>query len=593
MAARFVFASAAAALWNLSASIAADHRPPPLATASTYCNPINIDYGYCPIPNFVENGKHRATADPAITAFKGDFYLFSTNQHGYWRSSDMSQWTFVPRKFLKPHHQVYDELCAPATLVMDRALHVLGSTYTHDFPVWKSMNPQVDDWIEATPALAVGAWDPAFFLDDDGRLYLYHGSGNDKPIVGLELDRRTWQPKGEPRELVWLEPNVHGWERFGEANDNTWLKPFIEGAWMTKHASKYYLQYAAPGTEFSGYADGVCIGDGPLGPFLRQDHNPFCYKPGGFARGAGHGSTFQDAHGGWWHAATIAISVKNNFERRLGIWPAGFDADGVLFCNTAYGDYPHFLPKAPGGGDSRGGQFAEWMLLNYAKPVTVSSALGGFPANHAVDENIKTHWSAATGDRGEWLASDLGEISTIHAVQINYADQDATLMGKMPGLRHQYVLQASLDGRAWQTVVDKSENTSDAPHDYIELAAPIEARFVRIENISVPTGRFALSGFRIFGRGHGAAPADVDRFEVLRGDGDRRNAWLRWRASPTATGYVVYCGISPDKMYTSVMVYGATECYYRAMDRDRPYYFQIEAFNENGRSSRSPPLRVE
>ena len=56
----------------------------------TYCNPINIDYGYTPIPNFSEWGRHRATADPVITYFKGDYYLFSTNQWGYWWSSDLS-----------------------------------------------------------------------------------------------------------------------------------------------------------------------------------------------------------------------------------------------------------------------------------------------------------------------------------------------------------------------------------------------------------------------------------------------------------------------------------------------------------------------
>lgn len=33
----------------------------------TYCNPINIDYGYTPIPNFASQGHHRATADPVIT----------------------------------------------------------------------------------------------------------------------------------------------------------------------------------------------------------------------------------------------------------------------------------------------------------------------------------------------------------------------------------------------------------------------------------------------------------------------------------------------------------------------------------------------
>ena len=65
-----------------------------------------------------------------------------------------------------------------------------------------------------------------------------------------------------------------------------------------------------------------------------------------------------------------------------------------------------------------------WMLLNYKKLVTVSSTLGAYTANNAVDENIKTYWSASSSDKGEWIQSDLGAVSTIHAVQINYADQD-------------------------------------------------------------------------------------------------------------------------------------------------------------------------
>src|SRR5208283_2036894 len=83
----------------------------------TYCNPVNIDYGYTPIPDFSQAGRHRATADPVITLFQGDYYLFSTNQWGYWWSPDMLHWNFVRRSFLKPWHHVYDDLCAPATLV--------------------------------------------------------------------------------------------------------------------------------------------------------------------------------------------------------------------------------------------------------------------------------------------------------------------------------------------------------------------------------------------------------------------------------------------------------------------------------------------
>ena len=114
---------------------------------------------------------------------------------------------------------------------------------------------------------------------------------------------------------------------------------------MTKHNGKYYLQYGAPGTEFSGYGDGVYVSEHPLGPFTYQSHNPFSFKPGGFATGAGHGATYQDVYGNWWHVSTMIVNVKNNFERRIGIWPAGFDKDDILYCNTAFGDYPTYLPQ--------------------------------------------------------------------------------------------------------------------------------------------------------------------------------------------------------------------------------------------------------
>ena len=50
-----------------------------LKAQETYCNPMNLDYGFTPIPNFSEQGRHRATADPVITFFKDRYYLFSTN----------------------------------------------------------------------------------------------------------------------------------------------------------------------------------------------------------------------------------------------------------------------------------------------------------------------------------------------------------------------------------------------------------------------------------------------------------------------------------------------------------------------------------
>ena len=561
---------------------------------STYCNPINIDYGYTPIPNFTEGGKHRATADPVIVTYKDDYYLFSTNQWGYWWSHDMLNWHFISRKFLRPWNTGYDELCAPAVGIIGDTMLVFGSTYTSRFTIWMSTDPKRNEWKSLVDSFSLGGWDPAFFTDDNGRLYMYNGSSNRYPLYGVELNRKSLQPIGTRQEMYMLEDWRYGWQRFGEYMDNTFLDPFIEGSWMTKHKGKYYLQYGAPGTEFSGYADGVVVGSNPLGPFTPQSL-PFSYKPGGFARGAGHGATFEDLFHNYWHISTIAISVKNNFERRLGIWPAGFDKDDIMYMNASFGDYPHYIPSERTkdfNGPSGNGGFTGWMLLNYNKPVTVSSTLGSYYANQAVDENIKTYWSAASADRGEWIQTDLGNISTVLAIQINFADQDVTHLGKQQGIFHQYKILSSQDGKAWNILVDKSKNTTDVPHDYIEMGSPIKVRYLKLVNEHMPGGKFAISGFRVFGNGGGAKPDTVKNFVVLRTEKDPRSAWIKWNIVDNAFAYNIYTGIAPDKLYNCIMVHSANEYYFKAMDKLMPYYFCIESINENGVSARTKIIRV-
>ena len=589
------------------------------AQQKTYCNPINIDYGYTPIPDFSEWGRHRATADPVIVNYKSDYYLFSTNQWGYWYSSDMLNWKFNSRKFLRPWNEGYDELCAPAVGVIGDTMIVFGSTYTSKFSIWMSTNPKANEWKPLVDSFEIGGWDPAFFTDDDGRLYLYNGSSNRYPLYGIELNRKTFQPMGTRKEMYFPEDWRYGWQRFGEHMDNTFLDPFIEGSWMTKQNGKYYLQFGAPGTEFSGYADGVVVGESPLGPFSPQS-DPLSIKLGGFARGAGHGSTFRDNGINWWHISTIMLSVKNNFERRIGIWPAGFDQDGVMWCNTAFGDYPHYLPaslnpskrgtledaeklknsdkpeessQTPplGGGEA----FCGWMLLNYKKPIQVSSTLGSYYANNANDEDLKTYWSAASGNKGEWIQTDLGNVSTINAVQVNYADQDAeqNRLGKWNDQYHQYKLYCSADGKKWNVLVDKSNNKTDVPHDYAELIQPVQARFIKLENIHMPTGKFAISGLRVFGIGNGAKPDTVKTFFILRTEKDKRSAWIKWSPVDNAYAYNIYYGTAPDKLYTSIMVHQNNEYWLKTLDLKKTYYFSIVAINENGLSKKYETIRVE
>ena len=138
-------------------------------------------------------------------------------------------------------------------------------------------------------------------------------------------------------------------------------------------------------------------------------------------------------------------------------------------------------------------------------------------------------------DADEWFESDLGAVQSVRALQINYADQDAEFAGKPVGSDHAYRLFASRDGKTWKLIVDKSENRTDVPHDYVELARPVEARFVRLENVHIPTGRFALSGLRVFGTGTAGVrrPWSTSRCcAAIRSGGTRGSSGRRWMRLP-------------------------------------------------------------
>lgn len=583
----------------------------PEVKTRTYCNPINIDYTFEYYNNNSKANCFRSTADPLIVPFKGDYYLFCTNQSGFYWSKDLIEWNFVYSGFQRLPDE--DDQCAPAAIVIGDTLFYMGSTY-ETLPIWYSTNPKSGRWMHLVDSTKLPAWDPALFLDDDGKLYLYYGSSGTLPVKGVEIDPKTFSPIGNDqdykevysaidvlekqkavgsiKELVGLQPSLHGWERFGMNNDDP-VAPwgnFIEGAWMTKHQGKYYLQYGAPGTEFKVYADGVWVSNSALGPFVYQKHNPFSYKPGGFIMGSGHGGTFEDFYGNFWHVSTCMISVKYKFERRIGLYPAGFDNDGVLYSISSFGDYPTLVPNAKS--DNTKGQFSGWMLLSYKKQTNASSTDSTYVSSFATDEDIRTYWSAKTSGKGEWLQMDLGRIMKVNALQINYADHKANQYGKAMDIYHQYKIFHSEDGEKWTLLVDKSYNDKDVPHDYVELTNPVETRFLKLENIHMATGNFAISDFRVFGNGLGKIPEKVKDFKVLRSDTDPRNALLKWKPVDSAYGYNVYYGVEPDKLYNCITVNGANEYDFRGMDIGTKYYFSIEALNENGISEKLEVIYV-
>jgi len=186
----------------------------------------------------------------------------------------------------------------------------------------------------------------------------------------------------------------------------------------------------------------------------------------------------------------------------------------------------------------------------------------------------------------------MGNPGLVKAVQVNYNDYKSGLFGKIPGLHHRYRIEGSLDGNNWEVLVDRSNNYKDVPNDYVELAIPQKVRYVRYKNIHVPTPYLSISDIRVFGNGFGKAPKPVKELRVVRND-KRRGAKINWDAQANSQGYNVLWGIAPDKLYSSWLIYGKNELELKSLNTDQTYYFVVEAFNENGVSTRSKVVKVE
>ena len=117
-----------------------------------------------------------------------------------------------------------------------------------------------------------------------------------------------------------------------------------------------------------------------------------------------------------------------------------------------------------------------------------------------------THWSAATGNAGEYMTVDLGKECNIYALQVNFDQKDAKSgsIGRGFGMgmnanadrntqQQSYTLQISNDNTSWTMLIDKSDNKEAIQHDYAELAEPVHARYVKLTNVFTPdSGKFAV-----------------------------------------------------------------------------------------------------
>jgi hypothetical protein len=563
---------------------------------------MNLDYGSWK----KDEHDQRHAADPVIVLFQGRYYLFDTlDRRGYRVSDDLTRWTTIlfDEETLLNATTDKHELIAPAAYTDGKYLYFNAFGSTH---ILRTNDPSNGHWEDLKLQDRCG--DPDLFLDDDGKLYMIGGLG-EVTLWEVNASDFTTVP-GSKREII---PNFKGKGKFEAANSpyglyyghnvyghEDWDKnesldtssldlsaaksgaPTLEGNWMTKRNGRYYLQDSNPDTGCPWYSDSVWEADNIKGPYKLADYSPASMKVGGFINSTGHSCVFQDRYGNWWRVTTMWIGVRYGFERRLGLFPVGFDEKKRMFTQTTLGDYPMVVPNGKVDPNTHS-PLAGWFVLSSNKTCTASSSLEKHSPELATDENIRTWWSAKTGGPDEWFQMDLGKSCTVNAVQVNFSEQSGN---KEPASEdyHAYKLLVSQDGNHWPAAIDKSANKTCVPHDYVAFDKPLIVRYLRVENVhTARLGKFAIRDLRVFGNAGGAPPPRVTGLNIIRAE-DARHVTFSWNPVKNADGYVIHYGVAPDALHLNLQYQGGdrSKLTVSCLNRDVKYFYRIDAYNGSG-----------
>lgn len=538
-------------------------------SGQTFCNPLNL-----PRPFIADAPVRLNLADPTVVLFRENYFLFASNAGGYWYSGDLLSWKFVSASNLPPENM------APTSFVLGDWIYFCAAM---NGTVFRSKDPVSGQWdVYCTNSALLSVLnDYTVFVDTDNRVFCYYGCSNNDGIMVRELDANNQlNPLGVPMVCQKINPFRKNQKTLKD-NSSQPSSPGVTGSWMNKYQGKYFFQCAEQINDQYKYGDVVYVSDNPLGPFTFAANNPFSYRPDGFVSGAGNGSTFTDKYGNWWHVASLLVSAANVTQTALGLFPAGFDKEGNLYTKTDFSDYPVIVPNHKNSNLNK--LNPEWALLSDNLKPEASSTLPSFPLTSAFDENCGTYWSAQTGKKGEWLIADLGSECTIQAFQLNFAEHDSKALSTDNLFAYQYLVEYSIDKKTWKVLADKTANTGYETNPYYELKTPVQAQYLKITNYHVPSGTFAISGFRIFGAGSGNKPKKLSTFRALRDYRNPQLIKLSWKKQSNTAGYNIRYGIEKDKLYHSYQVYSRkTRLTVSCPDKNKPYWFQMDAFNENG-----------
>ena len=480
----------------------------------TYCNPLSIedvksgrwlDYDIGKLDPRT-GADYRSISDPSVVYHDGKWILYPSYAVAY-VTEDFVNWRHVD---IGVPNLRYSPAVVQFKGKWYLSGHGMSEMYVADDPLGPfTLCGHLTDHEGNLMKVADGC-----YLADGDRLYFYwcgmqpadHGEVEMYTgTVGAECDpEEPWKLLHEPVWINRFDPSVE-WQRFGEHNQNPWTG-WVEGQWMKKIGSRYYLLYSGCGTRFATYANGVAYSDeGPLSGFRKQTrHDPLTVKRHGILRGAGHGCIADGPNGSLWVFYTSIFCYNYRFERRIGMDPVGIDENGELFCPEVT-EVPQYAPgvlEKPELGNGAG-----LMPLTFMQIPQVSSAVPGRDGIYAQDDSVLTWWQPEENDPDKTITVPLdnGMGFEIHSLRLIWRDVGMeTLEGIDPG-PFQYVVEylAPGQGDTWKMLVDASANDRDLCVDYRQFT-PVIATDLRLRILGSPRGiQPGLVRFTAFGKHSG------------------------------------------------------------------------------------------
>ena len=290
-------------------------------------------------------------ADPCIIKVDDTYYLFATTSNKsmpFYASTDLKTWTEVGNAFAGSAFEgtglTRGDIWAPE--VKERTVNG-RTTYVLTYTAANYWDGKYRICVAEATQIAPGAFARPKVIDTGGvrnaidsdlyfegeSTWVYFKNEDDYHSICVERLGSDWSRVSGPTTVLRMDLPWESWT--------------IEGPWMIKLGSTYYLMYSSGGYTTSNYCIGYATSSSPMGPFTKVTTTAPLVRSQLGVIGPGHNSTLMISEGEI-YLVYHSLHKAGEVDRRLMIDRMGVDDDGRMFVNFAgFGHQP--LPSGTRG----------------------------------------------------------------------------------------------------------------------------------------------------------------------------------------------------------------------------------------------------